>query len=1686
MQLLPVDFDPFIGPELVYTHATTAAQREVLAAAAWGCEASCAFNECWSLRLGGALDKSALRQALNALVDRHEALRATFTPDGATVCIAAPGADAGLPELDLTALAPAARSEALAAALAAEVEQPFDLVRGPLVRWQLARLDDQESLLLFCAHHLVCDGWSTAVLVKDLAALYSGRPLAAAAARYSDYASWEADRLKGDEARADGAFWRTRFQDGAPELDLPLDGSRPSLKTYASRREDLALPRALLTELKAVGAKSRASLFTVLISGFYAWLHRQTGQDSFVVGVPAAGQATKGEDTLVGHCVNLLPIRIDVRSAEPFAALVARVRTAVLDAYDHQQFTYGQLLEGLPLARDPARLPLVSVMFNVDQGLAASQMPFAGLTVQFSTVPRHFENFELFLNLIEVDGQTTVECQYNSDLFTAEGIRARLASFQVLLTAAAAAPVTPVDRLAVVPPAERTQLLSVWNATSAPIPHGSVAALVSDQAAAAPDRIAVVAGAESLTYRALETRSNQLAHHLRAAGVGRGALVGVSLERTPELLVGLLGILKAGAAYVPVDPTYPPERIRWMIEDARMPLLVTTTATVADLPLEEASARPLCLDTAAAALAKHPGTPVQDPPAPTEPAYVIFTSGSTGRPKGVVVPHRGVVNFLASMRTKPGFSADDTLLAVTTVSFDIHVLELFLPLAAGGTVVLASRDEATDGAALNRLLDAHKATVLQATPATWRMLIAVGWQGRSGFKALVGGEALPRDLAAALLERQVSVWNMYGPTETTVWSTCHRTYSAEGPLPIGKPIANTTVYVVDSHLAPVPTGVAGELLIGGAGVTAGYLGRDELTAEKFIADPFAPSGRLYRTGDLARWRRDGTLECLGRTDHQVKVRGFRIELGDIETALSRHPGVDRAAAGVRERASGDPRLVAWVVAKSGATPAAADLRQSLKGTLPEYMIPQHFVVVPELPLTPNGKIDRKRLPSPFTDGRSGGGNANGAGSPKPSAAITRRADNGPIPVSPQQEWILAFDARTTTALMNLPTAFRLLGPLDENALTRALEALIRRHDTLRTSIRRTPDGFVQTVAPSATLPVTRIDLSAATLAAREAALADDFARLAEERFDLAAAPLLRIRIYRMAPAESVLFMMAHHSIWDGWSFDLFVKELSALYDAFAAGRPDPLPPLAIQYTDFCEWQRAELAAGAFAAQRSYWERQLTPRPATLALPTDRPRPATPSHLGRSLSYKMPRDVANALAAVGKDAGATLFMVVLAAFKALLFRQSGTPDVVVGTPVRGRGEAATEALIGTFVNQVALRTELKADEPFVALLKRVRQVALEGYAHDAWPFGALERELGITAPQAVFSYQDARERRQSFGTLPYQQLNIEPTACAAELSFWVKESHDSLLGSMNYATDLFDEARITQLLAAYNALLHGIVLDPEMPVGELPLALDAPALADVRMWLDGIPAMEAALAAHPAIARTAVVVVPAVAGAARLAAFYAVKPGDYLTATDLRRHLRQALPQGGVPQVVTELPDLPVAAGDRVDKQKLLGTLLPTRAPGGDDAEAGVPKTKAELALAAVWKELLGVERVSTQANFFEQGGHSLLAIQMIAKVEEKTGVKLGRMAVTLNTLGQIAATMGMDDGAAPADPSAGSAAAAAPGSANRGTIPGDIRPTTANSNASPAAGQAPAAAPSLASRLLGRLRRGPADGGGQP
>ncbi len=1608
-----LEHDPFGAGQVERVVPTTEAQREIWLADQLGAEASLAYNESASLWFEGPLDAAALDSALALLGERHEALHATVGPDGTELWVST-ATPLRAEKLDFSALDPARREQALAAERAKAVETRFDVAAGPLIRVQLMRSDATHHELMITAHHIVCDGWSLGVLAEELMSIYrafaAGQPsMLEPAPRYGDHALAQRQPEALQQQADDERYWVGLYDRSIPVLDLPGDRSRTAThRSFASRREDLLVDATLTEAVRRHGARAGASLFATLFSFYAALLARLAGVDDLVVGVPAAGQPTAGTPGLVGHCVQLLPIRVAIDIEQGADAQIVATRSVVLDAYDHQACTFGSVLKKLQIERDPARLPLVSVLFNLDAKIDSQALSTDDLHVQVVGNPRHFENFELFLNIAQVDDGLRLECQYNTSLFDATTVRRWLALYRSALEHYAARPdVTLVAALA--PAVEEQAILARFNATE--LDHDRslrVDTLIARQAAATPDAVAIVSGATHTTYRELDTRANALAADLQARGVGPGELVGLCCDRNEHMLVALLGALKSGAGYVPLDPALPRQRLEFMAQDAELRFVVSDLAAADTWPFAVAQRVPVAgLAPLAAAPACAAGV--------DDVAYVIYTSGSTGTPKGVRVPHRSVVNLLASLRTTPGMRAAHRVLSVTTLSFDIAVSELIMPLTVGARIVLATRTQAMDGEQLRQLIERENVDFLDGTPSTWQLLLAAGWAGRHDLLAICTGEPLPPELGSRLLPLVGELWNGYGPTETTVWSSFHRVDRVDGPVPIGKPIANTQIHVADSRLRALPLGAIGELFIAGEGVTLGYLNRPELTAERFVEAPGktggAPSTRWYRTGDLGRWRADGILECLGRIDHQVKVRGYRIELGEIEAALARHPALERVLVITREDQPGDVRLVAYVIARADFEDG--DLRKHLAESLPEYMIPQHFVRITAIPALANGKLDRRALPKPTLDVAARGvarvaprneteervlaamesvldlpglsmldnffalgghsllamrltmrlnaefgialplrtlfesstalalsaavERAPGRGEPA-RKVITHDGDQHVAPLTPAQERIRFLEElQPGRVLFNTPSGHRLTGPMDVAVFELALQEVVRRQSVLRTRIVPSEDGYgyMQRIEDSIEFTLPFEDLSAVPEAEREAILLARMQAIVDRPIPIDSTPLFRAALWKLGADQHAFLFMPHHIIWDGWSFDILYAEMSAAYSAMAQGASNTLPAPSITFADYSRWFADWLRGPDCERQRQYWKKRFASARMPRTLATDMPRKPGMSGVGATEWVRVDRELTARLRDVARSHDLTLSMLTMSVYAAMMAAAIGGDSIVVGLPVRGRLSPETEGVMGFFNNLLPVQFAFEPTRTLGEFLDDVKRDTLEVFEHQEIPFERLADEPEISGRaqrvglyQALFSFQDARDRRRDWGALHQEGILVFQKGATEDLGLWLMEGPGGLEGGFTYNADIYLPETAAAFRERYLELLRRIAGNPSLKMAEFTDAAGSSAGQLLRRLAgDGKPAAEP---------------VPA-------AAVRASNPAEAFASDN-------------------------------------------------------------ERALARIWSELLAVDlaHVSPRDNFFDLGGDSLLAMRAVEAAGRTLGFRIDARRYFYESLAQLA------------------------------------------------------------------------------
>jgi amino acid adenylation domain-containing protein len=1475
------------------------------------------YNVPRAMHLSGPLDIPALQRTLNELVSRHEPFRTYFASvDGELRQIISETAEITLAHIDLDHLSADEREERATQIIREESLRPFDLARGPIMRASLLRLGDYEHILLLCTHHIVSDAWSAGILFRELEALYNAfstgapSPLAPLPIQYADYAEWQRRWLQGEALETQLSYWKNQLHDITGILDLPTDRPRAAGQLSRGAYKVQTLSSNLSSRLAELSMRESATLFMTLLAAFQTLLWRYSNQDDIVVGSPIAGRNRVEIEDLIGFFINTLVLRANLSGNPTFKALLDQVKETAVGAYAHQDLPFEKLVEELQPQRDLSRNPLFQVMFQF-QNTAPPQPNLNGLRTSRVKITTETAKFDLLLLVREQDDALLCVMEYNSDLFDGETIERMLANYATLLESIVTNPDAHIADLSLLTTAQRKQILIEWNATNAEFPYQkSIHQLFQKQAQLRPQDVAVVCDARRLTFAELNARANQLAHYLRKRGVGPEVRVAICVERSVEMIVGLLAILKAGGTYVPLEPSFPAERIAFIQGDSQARVLLTQQR----LSLLPWTGETIYLDSDWPEIAREiPEAPAEIASAENS-AHVIYTSGSTGQPKGVVSSHRASINRFAWMWRVYPFVEGEVCCQKTSLSFVDSIWEIFGPLLQGVPLVIIPDDVVKDPQRFITALETNKVTRLVLVPSLLRVMLELGEDlaqqlGNLRF-CVCSGETLPVELATSFRKKlpQTLLINLYGSSEVAADVLCYEVDETEGlaGIPLGRPIANTSVYILDSNFQPAPVDVPGEICISGEGLARGYLNQPTLTAEKFVPDPFSPESgaRLFRTGDIGRYRPDGNIEYRGRRDHQVKVRGFRIELGEIEAQLATHPQVNQAVAVASENERGEKQIVAYVVA--AAEVSTDELRGHLSRKLPGYMIPAVFVFLDAFPLTASGKINRLSLPHPssaqavtrkeFVAPRTSaeeilagiwtdvlnvtevgvnddffglGGHslllARIASRIRESfsvdlslrvlfeastvAELAKRVETATHPLtnigtedapllrivrdavptlSFAQERLWFFDQlEPNSGAYNIPRMLRLRGPLDVTALQRSVDAIVLRHEVLRTSFINDNGKPALSIAENAAVEIQLIDLSRRDEQVQE--LASEEAR---RPFNLSRGPLLRLTLLRLEPDDHVLLVTTHHIISDAWSIGIFMRELVVCYNAFNSGGSPALLPLALQYRDFANWQREWLSGTRLQNQLDYWRQTLAGAPPVIDLPTDRPRPVSRSFRGARHSFVIGKETVDKLKTVARAANATLFMTLLTAFQSLLSCLTNANDLVVGAPTAGRNQPETEALIGYFANTIILRAQFSGDPTFRENLSRTRATAIAAFANQDLPFEKLVDELKpVRTPsynplfQVWFVLQNARIEREEFRDVSMESIAIDNATTRHDLQLTLWESAHGLEGAFTYSTDLFEAETIEGFAEQFKAIVALISEQPDIKLSALRTAMN---------------------------------------------------------------------------------------------------------------------------------------------------------------------------------------------------------------------------------------------------------------------
>ncbi|MUG92221.1 amino acid adenylation domain-containing protein [Scytonema sp. UIC 10036] len=1488
------------------------------------------YNAQTALRLKGSLNITALAQSFNEIVRRHEVLRTTFvTINGQAAQVIAPTLNLPLPVVNLQDLSELER-EAEVLRLATEEEQrSFNLAEGPLLQTTLLQLGQTEYVLLFTIHHIVSDGWSVEVLIREIVTLYkafcSGKPspLSDLPIQYADFAIWQRQWLQGVLA-AQLAYWQQQLSGSPSVLQLPTDCPRPAIQSFRGAAQSLSLPIHLTQALKALSRQERVTLFMTLLAAFKTLLYRYTNQDDILVGAPIANRNQAEIEGLIGFFVNTLVLRTYLGDNPSFRELLGRVRKVALEAYAHQDLPFELLVEALQPERDLSRNPLFQVMFNM-LNFAEVQIELPGLTVEpLSSSEEFASKFDLSLYASQKNETIQLKLVYNSRLFEQAQIVEMLGHFSTLLESIIANPEQPIATLPLLTEAERYQRSTRCNLIRLTQPFVefnfeeielSICARFEQQVKKYPKNIAVKTKKYEWTYEELNSAANQVAQTVFSITGNGSERVALLFEHDAPGIAAILGILKAGKTYVPLDPSYPQERLAYILADSQASVILTNNVNLAlAQALNQDTLYLINIDEVVVNASGDTNLAMAD-----TVAYILYTSGSTGQPKGVFQNHRNVLHHIRTYVNNLHISSQDKLTLFSSYSFDAAVMDIFGALLSGATLYPINIKE--EGMVnLSEWLIQQGITIYHSTPSVYRYFVNT-LTLKDKFPKLrlvvLGGEEVFKqdiELYKKYFDSECILVNGLGPTESTLslqYFLNQQTEITRNLVPVGYPVNDTEILLLNQAGEQVAVYGIGEIAIACPYLALGYWRKPEMTQAVFLNDSQRSNRRIYCSGDLGRLLPDGSIEFVGRKDFQVKIRGYRIELSEIQTQLLEIPEVKEAVVVARGEVAGDKRLVAYVVPNQESIPTISELRHFLKQKLPEYMVPSAFVFLDALPVTPNGKVDQRLLPAPqlrteltqtfvspqtliqemlaliwadvlrveqlgiYDNFFELGGHSllatqiisqiratfavelplrslfeeptvaglaecietdlklEQAMLTPPVLTIARRDGDLPLSFAQQRLWFLE-QLEPGSAVYNIPVAVQLSGQIDQAALERSLNAIISRHEALRTNFITVEEQPIAVIAETRSLMLPVMDLRTLPESEKEFSAQRLATQEAVRPFDLATDLLVRAKLLQLAEAEHVLLLTMHHIVSDGWSMGVLVRELATLYSTFCTGHSSTLPELPIQYADFAVWQRQWLQGEVLKSQLAYWKQQLDGAPTFLELPGDRPRPAVQTFRGAHQSLVLSKELSKAIASLSQREGVTLFMTLLAVFGTLLYRYTGQSDILVGTPIANRNHSQIEGLIGFFVNTLVLRTNMSGNPSFRELLSRVREVALGAYAHQDLPFELLVEELQPTRDlsrnplfQVMFNLLNFAEERIELPGLTVKNLSApEELASKFDLTLYAVKQNEIIHLKLVYNTDLFEQAQIVEMLGHFSTLLENIIANPEQSITTLPLLTEA--------------------------------------------------------------------------------------------------------------------------------------------------------------------------------------------------------------------------------------------------------------------
>jgi amino acid adenylation domain-containing protein len=1483
------------------------------------------YNISGAVRLEGRLNLEALERTINEIVRRHEALRTRFEIEaGEPAQVVDEWKHRRLEVADLTGLTGEEREEGIRRLTNKEARKGFDLKQGPLLRVKVLKLEEEGHVMLLTMHHIVSDGWSMGILSREVGALYRAysaeeeSPLTELPIQYGDFAVWQREWLKGEVLERELEYWRKQLS-GMEALGLPTDHRRPAVQSYRGGSRTFVVENEVGDKLRELSRREGVTLFMTMLGGFDVLMSRYSGQEDVVVGTDIANRNRAEIEGLIGFFVNQLVLRVEMRARESFRELMKRVREVCLEAYAHQDLPFEKLVEELQPERELSRSPLFQVKLTLHNAPRA-ELELEGLRVlSMGGGEAEAAKFDLTVAMTEDGNNLAGAVEYSRELFEEETIERLMNQYANVLRGIVEESERAICEVSLLSEAEREQIVVRWNETGMPYrSEHCIHELFAEQAELTPERMALIGEGRGVSYGELNRRANQLGSYLQGLGVGPEVVVGLCLERSVDAVVALLGVLKAGGAYLPLDPVYPLERVSYMLEEAGVGVVLTARGLEERLPAF--GGQIVCLDMEWARISEESESDPESEVVSENLAYVIYTSGSTGRPKGVMVRHRGLCNLVAVQKDRLGLGAQSHVLQFAPLSFDASVWETFSTLSAGGVLYIHGQENLMPGGALERVLREDQITTVTLPPTV--LMVLEEEQSFDLQTVIAAGEACTAEIVKRWA-RGKRLLDAYGPTEATVCASIGECEErSDGNPTIGRPIANTRLYILDREMEPVPVGVIGELYIAGVGVARGYMGRAELTAERFIPNSLVDEvgGRLYQTGDVARYVLDGEIEFIGRSDAQIKLRGYRVELGEIEAVLNEHLSVRQGVVVASEDGRGGKLLIGYVVGGEGADATA--LKSHLREKLPQYMAPEAIILLEEMPLTANGKIDRKRLASQKDWGRQPGQEYVDSRTPveeivvgifkdvleinrvgiednffeigghsllatqvisrvrntfgveigvksifewatvegvaskieeavkagekqeaPPLVKVKREGRGGvrlPLSFAQQRLWFLD-QLVPNDPFYNIPGAVRLEGRLDLGVLELVINEIVARHEVLRTRIEVEDGTPVQVIDEWESRRLERVDLKGLTREERE----EEVKRMAREEagkgFDLSRGPLLRVKVLELEEEEHVALFTMHHIVSDAWSMGVLVREVCALYEAMREGKGSPLEELEIQYADYAVWQREYVRGAVLEREVAYWKEQLKDA-AVMELPIDYMRPAAPSYRGGQESVRIGKEASESLRRLSQREGATLFMALMAAFKALLMRYSGEDDVVVGTVIANRTRREVEGLIGFFVNTLVMRTDLGGNPSFRELIRREREVALGAYGHQEVPFEKLveginpERDLSRNALfQVMMALENTRREMFGINELKVSEVGQETVVAIFDLTLELEERGDEIAGSLEYSCDLYEEETIRRMARHYEKVVEKVIRDAEQRIGEIDLLSASERRQIVEEW-----------------------------------------------------------------------------------------------------------------------------------------------------------------------------------------------------------------------------------------------------------